>query len=291
VGRLYNRQMSITVVKPTSFLGQSTNAIIIRDCAVQFHAEKHLHGKHHHRGQTPNRCEISIFNLNDHDRAAFEEKPLYIRLDAGYDGEEERVFEGDLTFSESIQDGPDWETRLEVGDGHRALKFGRVNRSFAGTTPYRTAIREVIKALDASVTSAVLSKVPNEFFQGGVVIEGLAQHELTRLLRPFELTWSIQNGQLQILAKGESLRTQAALIDQSKGMIGSPTFGSPPAKKKPRPLTVKNLLYPSLLPGGLVQVSSRFVNGLFSMERVLHVGDTHGEPWDTTIEALPKANP
>lgn len=280
MSRLFGRRVALSVVKPNGLLSQGPNATVIRGLRVQFTVEKHL-------GKEPNDCSFVVSNLAERTRALFDERPLYIRLEAGYDDTEELLFEGDLRFAETIKNGTDWETHCEVGDGHRAFRIAKVNRSYSANVRLRDPIMECIKALGGYVNPAVINSI-GDVAIGGLVLEGSAQRELTRLLDRVDRTWSIQNGQIQILRRGETRRDQAAVIQEDKGMIGSPAYGSPPEKGKAPTLTVENLLYPSLVPGGLVQVKSRRVEGLFKVQRVRHNGDTHGPSWNSTIEATPK---
>ena len=52
-------------------------------------------------------------------------------------------------------------------------------------------------------------------------------------------------------------------------------------------MTVKMLLYPEIVPGDLVQVTSKVKNGLFKVVKVRHSGDTHGHDWWTDLEIAP----
>ena len=70
-------------------------------------------------------------------------------------------------------------------------------------------------------------------------------------------------------------------------MIGTPEFGSPPKSGKPPHMTVRCLLYPELVPGDLVQLSSRAKSGLFKLVKVTHSGDTHAADWQTEVEIQP----
>jgi hypothetical protein len=133
---------------------------------------------------------------------------------------------------------------------------------------------------------------------GGETLSGRASTELTRVLKPHNASWSVQDGRLQIL-RGDAARPGTALlVSQDTGMIGVPEYGAPQAaattaagktkKGKAPVLTVRTLLYPTVTPGGLIKVESRAVRGIFRVERVVHTGDTFGADWTTTIEAKPR---
>lgn len=279
MARQFHRGIDLTIAKPKGFFDDGTNAIVVKDLAIAFGIEKSI-------GKDPNTCEVTIRNLSKQTRAEVQELPRQIRLDAGYDGERQRLFIGDLVWSESKLEGVDWITRLQVADGSRAYAHARVNRSFKRGTSLRIAVQEVATQLGLVVTRAALAKAAmGHQFAAGVSLQGLASREMTRLLRPHGLVWSVQDGRLQILEAEEARPDAALVITQAGGMIGAPEFGSPPEKGKSPVLTVRTLLDPGLTPGGLIDVDAAAIRGTFKVQRVSHAGDTHGEDWISTIEA------
>jgi hypothetical protein len=234
----------------------------------------------------PNKGEITVSNLAEATRAELQRKPLAVRLEAGYDGELERLFVGDARYVQSKRDGASWLTMIQLGDGERSYQFGRVNRSFRRGITVGAAIREVASAMGLPVTvNANLTELDQKQFVSGLTLFGPGRRELTRLLQPHGREWSIQDGRLQILTAEEARFDQAVLVSQDTGMIGSPEFGVPEKKGGKPALSVKMLLYPGLTPGGRIQVVSNNINGLFRIEKVRHSGDTHGEEWYSEIEA------
>jgi hypothetical protein len=210
-----------------------------------------------------------------------------VTLEAGYDGLIERVFTGDLIWAESVPDRVDWVTKMIVGDGARAVAHARVNRSFKRGVRLKAVLDEVVRALGVSLPRAILgdSAMLKEF-ASGITLQGPAARELTRLLGPHGYDWSIQDGRLQVLKPSAHRPEEAVVISEKNGMIGSPSFGSPPEKGKAPVLTVVTLLKPGIVPGGLVQVESRTASGTFKVKRAMHQGDTFAESFATTAEAV-----
>lgn len=280
---LFNRSVAVTLAKPLEgkFFGERPNAVVITDLRVQFVVEKNLRSE-------PNTCDVTITNLSERSRSEAQAKPLYARLDAGYAGNLERLFTGDLRWGVSTLDGVDWNTKLQLGDGDRAFRFARVNRSFKGGVDARTAILETAHSmgLTAKFTPAAERELRAQF-AGGLALTGPAQTELTRLLGPFGMSWSIQDGTLQILRAGEHRANAAIVISQDEGMIGSPEYGAPTKKHAKPTLSVSTMLQPAIVPGGLIAVTARNVKGTFRVERVTHRGDTHGDDWQSDVEATP----
>lgn len=283
MNRLYLRQARVTIARPVSFFSQAPNAIVVDNLDIRFKIEKNI-------TKEPNSCELTIVNLAETTRFELQRRPLYVRLDAGYDGRMKRLFVGDLRKTDSTWDGPDCNTALDFGDGDRAFQFARVNRSFNRGVTARAVLQELASAMGVEVPrNARESRDFEVEFAAGCALQGRASDELDRILTPLGYGWSIQDGRLQILKPNEA-RTDVPLeLSQDNGMVGSPEHGAP-LKKGGKPiLVVQNLLYPELTPGAKVRVRSREHNGLFKLIKVSHEGDTAGSgaDWYTTVEALP----
>lgn len=280
MGRLFNRTIALTIAKPLEgkFFGERPNAVVITDLRVRFMVEKNLRSE-------PNTADVTITNLSAQSRSEVQARPLYVRLDAGFDGTLERLFTGDLRWATSSLERVDWDTKLQLGDGDRAFRYGRVNRSFEGGVSAHTAITETAKAMGLTVKiSDAAARELRAQFAGGLALTGAAQTELTRLLTPFGMSWSVQDGALQILRPDEHRANAAIVVSQAEGMIGSPEYGAPPKKHSKPILSVSVALNPRMIPGGRISVDSRNVKGIFRIERVVHRGDTHGDEWQTDLE-------
>lgn len=267
--------------KPESYFNNDDakpNAILIRDMRVAFTVERS-------NGADPNKADVTISNLNKDTRDAIVKKPCTIELSAGYDGEARHLFTGDLRHGFTDPTVAKVETKLALADGERAWKYARVNRSYKRGTSVKSALRDAAASMGLRLPANIeLSLDLEEQFATGFSMFGPTRTELTNLLAPYGYTWSIQNGQLQILKDEQTRPGRAWVIDSSKGMIGSPTWSVPSkAGEKPK-LTVRVLLYPEIYPSSLVSVRAEEVQGLFKVNKVIHTGDTGGEEWSTTLE-------
>lgn len=283
MSRLFKRAVALTLARPQAgkFFENEPNAITIRDQRVQFSIVKSLDSE-------PNTCEVIVTNLAERTRAELQRKPLYVRLDAGYDGQLARLFTGDVIWGQSKINGVDWETKLQLGDGSRAHGHARLNRSFKAGTSVKTVLGDLAKAHGLKMpTNISEAKELSTQFASGVSVSGPTHAELTKVLAPRGYSWSVQDGRLQVLGPNGTRPDEAIVINQDAGMISSPEFGPPGDDGKPPTMTVSVLLYPGITPGGKIKVESRAVNGLFRVERVTHVGDTHGGSWQSNIEAIP----
>lgn len=287
-GMLFHREVAVTLTKPVAdsfFNVGGNNSIVITDLRVSFKVDKHT-------GKEPNTCEIKIYNLAPQTRAAVQQKPLQVLLDAGYENYLRRLFVGDLLYADSEHVGPGWVTKLQVGDGARAFANARVSRSF-GPVSAMTALKELSASLGLPLP-ANIANAPELLRQyaSGLSLEGPTHRELDRILSAHGFEWSIQDGRLQILRPTDVRADEALVISggsvagtPNTGMIGSPAFGAPSNDGKPPVLKVKAYMYPEVTPGGRIKVVSESVNGVFRVEKAVSTGDSRGKEWFTEIES------
>ncbi len=273
-------------VDPTHFVVQKTaTSVQITDLRVQFKVHRSL-TKH------PNQCDVTITNLATATRTDFETKPLLVQLDAGYANDALRLmYTGDVRFAMTKETGPNWETMLQLGDGDCMHRWARVNKSYAPGTTVRTILRDCAGSMGFELPKNLAEdKSLDRAFSTGRTSHGPSREEMTKLLAPFGYSYSVQNGVLRVLRQEDVAPGTAVPIGEGYGMIGTPEFGSPPRSGKPPHMTVNMLLYPELVPGSTIQLTSKTKNGLFRIETVRHEGDTHGSgtnSWTTQIEIKP----
>ncbi len=267
--------VSDTEFRPTN-AADDLNGVEITDMRIQFDIDRTL--KKH-----PNNCSVKLTNLNADTRKLLTKKPLHMILEAGYDGVSRIMYSGDVIFAMTEQDGADFTTLIQCGDGDRIYSSARAKSSYGAGTTVKKVLQDLAGSVGQTLPRNVLdSKDLDQQLTAGSVAFGDLRDEFTRLLAPYGYSWSFQNGKLQILRDSET--DGEFLISEETGMIGTPEFGTPRRNGKPPHVTVKCLLFPELRPGGRVQVKSKYLDGSFKIEKVKHNGDTHGSEWVTEIE-------
>ena len=240
-------------------------------------------------GTKPNTVEVAIFNLSESNRARFESKGVRLALLAGYGDAIAQIASGDVRHARSVRQGVDWVTKIEAGDGSRALAHARVRESFRPGTDVRAAIGRAVQALQLDPGNALAraQEIVGQF-PAGHVQHGRAADELSALLEPRGYQWSIQDGRIEILKKGQALPEVGPLLSPDTGLVGAPEIGTP-TKPGDRPiLKVRSLLQPRVRPGQRFEVESAALNGAFIARKVTHTGDTYGNDWYTDIEGTPE---
>jgi hypothetical protein len=236
----------------------------------------------------PNVCELSIYNLNGESRSRLQkDSSAATQIDAGYNEQHEILFLGNLRRVTTTRHGPDWITTLKAGDGETKYRTSTINEAFAPGTPIITVIKTMAQRLGVSlgdaekrITSATHRTGLTQYING-LVSMGFTKDQLTESLRGLNLNWSIQDGTLQILAPNDVTNEPAIVLGPTTGLVGSPAAGEKGRTK------VTALLNGGIRPGRKLQLDAINLKGFFRVEKVVHSGDTHGQPWYSEAEVKP----
>lgn len=249
----------------------------------------------------PNTCDLTIYNLSRDHRAQLEamrpkkgdKRGIPVKIEAGYETTgTSQIWLGDLRTVESATSGPDVITHLASGDGERALQTSQSSKTVGPGTPVDVAIRALVGELglgEGNVAEA-LSRLSSDGraalaapLEHGVVFAGPTARHMTDWLASAGLEWSIQDGAVQILNRGQALAQSAVLLDSvsgtNTGLIGSPTVDNEGY------LHATMLMTPDVFPGRLVVLKSMHHEGNFRIERAAYAGDNFGGPFEIEIEA------
>lgn len=279
-GELFDRRVRLQV-----------EDLLFTDLRISFTVEKTS-------GAEPNKAKVSIYNLSADTRGRLSLlKHARVTLEAGFPENLALLFSGDTRRGpsgiQSEKSGTEWVTRLECGDGETAIRDARFIGSFGRGTSVVDVARAIAKELGVGMGNLEEALAAGAFrqglqsFSGGFSARGKASTELNRLLTSLGLESSIQDGKLQVLKPGETLKGQAVLLsNQLRNIIGSPAINSAEKQDGPPTMKVRTPLQPMLRPGVQVKVESDQVQGYFKVKAVVHSGDTHGGDWVSECNCL-----
>ena len=276
---------------------------IIKTADLRFKATRTLRAK-------PNTCSINIYNLSEPTRGAIaESKHTVVQIKAGYRGLPTRsealaavdealgtgaqdgaqagvIFRGDVREVSSTYMPPDWETYVEGGDGERQIRTARINKSYAKGTSVEVIMRDMAKAMKVNIGNAAKRALASGSLEGagkeflnGVTVSGSAYREMEAIVRSAGKELSVQNGNLQILDRGQALQDVSVILTPDTGLIGSPTVNDKGI------VSIRALMNPAIVPGRQLELRSRSVTGRLRAIRCDYVGDTEGEDWYVDVEA------
>lgn len=229
-------------------------------------------------GAQSNKSTVSIWNLSEASRGLIEREVGKggMVLEAGYGGVLANLFTGDIALVEMKRIGPDIETRIEAGDGERNLVDAHIELSLG---PGATDSQIIDSALDAlGLGRGMISGMPSARRSNGFTYSGPAKDLIDQIARKNGLAWSVQGGAVQIRQEGTTSGMMAILLTEQTGLIGIPN-------KTEEGFKAECLLNPDIEPGRLVKIQSALLTNETAIEvkGVEHMGDTHGDKWQTTI--------
>lgn len=299
---LWDRSWAVTIGLASEGAGEDDfKGIKITELDVNFKIEKSLKDE-------PNKCTLKVFNLTEDQRAAIEElnpptkaissvankkvrlaarkqatQGIPVKIEAGYGGDNSLLWLGDIRTAHSVKEGPDWVTILESGDGEKAYQNARMNVSYGPMTPVDTALRAMVRALgiaEGNVESAIRTlKQKGKIYPKGTVLSGPVAPMITDFCRAADLEWSVQDGAIQILNRGEALKDSAFKVSPKTGLLGSPSVDVDGILK------CKILMTPDVRPGRLIVVDAARVKGNYKIDKATWQGDSSGEAWEIDLEA------
>lgn len=235
---------------------------------------------------TPNRAKISVFNLNADSAALLQREGVVVQLFAGYEGQVDLMFLGDVTRAITTIEGASARTVIESGDGHRAVSTTQANVTLKGETDVKAALTATIKDLVSNPDQIIKSlsgdvldqKLPRGFTASGpvkTVLRGLAAS------RRFD--WFYLDGELVILDRDSALKEPAVKVSRETGLIGSPARLTGAGSKG---IQLRVTLNGKIRPRRLLDLESREFTGFYLVKKVQHRGDNFGGDHYTQIEAI-----
>lgn len=233
----------------------------------------------------PNTAEIKVLNLSGSERAQIEQyRRVPVEVDAGYQDAHGVIFLGHLRTGYSTRSGSDIVTVLASGSGEYAYRKARTSRSIPPKTKPADVIRLLVQDLgvDPGNTEKAVAAIGKAglpaMFDSGTILAGSAAREMTRVCQACGLTWSIQDGKIQILPLRTALQGQAIELTPDTGLVGEPSLDNMGVVKG------RALMIPDMMPGRKIVVNDTRVKGQFRLEKVTHAGDTHAQDWYVDFE-------
>lgn len=301
---LYDRRAAVTVIPR-----KAGEEIRIEGLRIAFDVRKMIKGD-------SNKATIELYNLASATRDRLHALGDVVRIQAGYEGLVEDLYEGEISHASSGRSGAEFVTTLECGDGDETFSTQSVEQKFSAGERVRDVIKLVAgaftkptPAVDDIVRFGPSPKVPKtpptpsriqfrsidadlaalevDLLNAGFSIvlrrafsvAGNAAEVMDKLARMWRFDWSVQDGVFQLVSFGRTLVGESVLLSPTTGLIGVPS------KTEDGGVHFASLLIPQLRPGVLVTLDSEAVEGSFRCEDVRFLGDTHGENWTAECEA------
>lgn len=280
---MFNRQINV-IITDLKIIGLRIN----------FKIQKSLVGY-------PNLANIKIYNLSENSRKLIETENLKIKLYAGYEDQTvPLLFDGDIINVVHQKNGTDWISEIFAGDGVKILSNSTINKTLAAGTTTEQVYNELVGQMQG-VTKGITEGLKNclsgkRSLLRSLQLSGNVKDWLDKISSDCGFEYSINDGVIETTTKGLPVSDVAPIIiNQKSGMIGSP-------ERTEIGINVKNLLLPKLKLGRTIKIESvsEKINignllfrkipsikneGIYRIDKLTHIGDTHNNPWETQIQA------
>lgn len=251
--------------------------------------------------QQTNKCRVQVLNLSMATAKKLERDDSVCLLEVGYSEDIglRRIFVGEVVDAWTYKSGDNKNriTALELSDGQKAIRDCVVSLSYADNVSRKKVIDDVAAQMGLLVHYA--EGLTFTTFANGFSFVGAGRTCLDKACAGGNLSWSIQNNVLQVIAEGGTTKVEAIKLNASSGLIGSPERIIKGVKRidkskkrkvkktkadKKAGWRVKCLLQPTLNPGDLIYLESIPVTGWFKIESLKHTGNYDGPDWYSELE-------
>jgi hypothetical protein len=228
---------------------------------------------------SPNFGTMAIYNVNEESRSFFERTNNLITLEVGYGNSPKLIFKGNVGRGRTSKVGPDYVTNIEAQDGLYAVQNSKIDQSFNPGIAKNAAINSMVDAIAAvpGMAKGQIFGLPNDGYNQGVVLSGPAMDRLKEVCDGNNLNFFVDDHKVYILPVGTAKDNPPVKLSVDTGLIGIPERGN-------GRLSLRSLLNPEISLLQLVELKSKFVNGLFVANQVVNTGDTYGLEWYSEIE-------
>lgn len=239
-----------------------------------------------------NTATVKFWNLSPESIAVIKQKNAVMELCAGYGGNMPLILSGDISTSVTVPDNADRMTIIEVVDGLAAVRDSYMSVSYEKGI---AGIRVMQGISDSMGLSSVISEDASELlsqkiFSNGYSFVGQSKNSLQKLCDTCGCTWSIQNGILQVVKKGEAVSQNVYVLNARSGLLDIPKEitenGTESEGGANKGYEVRYLLNGAIGVDDLVMLESRAVSGLFKVESVIISGDNFEGEWTCTAKLM-----
>lgn len=293
---LYKRKFSLFVIK-------DDNVLDLSEMHCKFKTEQA-------DTEVPNNASIRVYNLTDKTIQAVKEFTRVV-IQAGYEANFGVIFDGTIKqFGIGRENATDTYLDIFAADGDLAYNFSLVNTTLA---PGASQSEQLQAALDAMALGGVyLGYKPGDVgvttLPRGKTSFALGRDVIRTYAQTNKMTWSIQNGKINIIPLDGYKPGQIPDVNATSGLIGQP-------QQTANGIHFVHLLSPAFKIGQAIRINNDDINQLIAQEknpfptpynqrtgtlnlaktasdglyRLLvaeHEGDTRGQAWYTNVIAL-----
>lgn len=260
------------------------DAISITELEIRFEITKFADNK---RGK--NTGSIEVFNLSDATIAALEVDYLYCEFYVGYyDTGLVKLISGNVVECRTMNRGVDTVTQIIMGEGFSQLNLEKLSDFVAPGDTKRDVIAKIASKMPNVTVGACAGPHLDDPMPYGYPLTGTPQQMLNELCEADRLEWRINNDTLNISEENglsSPDTSTATYLSESTGLLDIPfkTSGEGVRIKKDKTrkqgIQFKALCNASIMPGSIVNIVSKKINGYYRISSIRYSGDYEGMEW------------
>lgn len=170
--------------------------------------------------ETQNTGRVTLWNLNPSQLAVLNEKDCVVSLKAGYGSKLALIFAGIVSYVSTTIDSADRKTEIEVIDNLVEIRDTYVSVSYNGTVNWKTIFDDVAAQMGVAVSYSYNAEFVD--ISNGFSFVGLARNIMTKGCKCCNLTWSLQNGVMQVKKPGDVMSREVYVLSPDTGLLGIP---------------------------------------------------------------------
>lgn len=279
--RVFKRQIRVTI---------RDTVIITNPLVIYIEIKKEA-------SSSPGEGAVNIYNLNETTETLIRNRTESIQVEAGYDGRLNTILVGQIRRVERDREGLDRVTKITVGGHVENLTGAIFSRSYAGTVPTRTVVRDALNSI--GLTTAPVDIIPASATLTDFTWSARATDALDQILRPLGLYWYEDDGVVRVSRPGSPTVSDIVVLNSQTGLVGTPSITDEGVK-------ATSFLNPAIVVGGTVQITAESLTsaasgtaqsgraaesqGFYKVTQLVHKGDNWDGDFLTELVATPVTN-
>lgn len=170
--------------------------------------------------ETQNTGRVTLWNLNPSQLAVLNEKDCVVSLKAGYGSKLALIFAGIVSYVSTTIDSADRKTEIEVIDNLVEIRDTYVSVSYNGTVNWKIIFDDVAAQMGVAVSYSYNAEFAD--ISNGFSFVGMARDIMTKGCKCCNLSWSIQNGVMQVKKPGDVMSREVYVLSPDTGLLGIP---------------------------------------------------------------------
>lgn len=227
-----------------------------------------------------NKLNIKIYNLKEDTRLNLVKdlesstyKPIQLKI--GYRDKKELIFKGDVRRGINQKEGVNFISYLECLDGGHGFENSVISKSVKTGNILTSTLVSTLQNISIGLINKDFTIIRPKILIGNPI-------EILKDTLNNDEELFIENEQIFIIKNKQTIGTYLPLVSANSGLLNVP-------ERQQQITTFDTVINPSLRLGGKCILESKtapHVNGIYKIQSMSYVGDTHGSDWNQKVQGI-----